>query len=765
MIRHLHPGTLLRSLILLSAAGASMLCAPSASADTVTVDSVVYTLKSDKTAEATSYSAKGKHIVTIPATVSSDGQDYKVTSIAAKAFQNKLVRKITLGANVTKVGTSAFSGCTSLGYAILNDGLTSIGASAFSGCILSSFEIPASVTSIGLGVLYDNSQLKTITVADGNSVFKVQDGLLINSRTNVLLASVVRDGAVSIPDGIVEVGTYTFALMPGITAITIPSSVRTIDAFAFYGTGITSISIPSSVKVLDNGVFRETRLTSAEIPAGVTTLNQQLFYKCTDLRSLTLHEGVTKVDNWALVSTGLTSLDIPASLTDIVPGSIRRNFDLTSISVASGNSVYKSLGGLVVEKTSGQVVAGTAPKGEFSVPEGVVSIAPYTFSYLPGLTKVTFPASLRTIGREAFYKCSALKEVVLGDGVEEIGELCFQECTALTTVSFGKGLKRILTQGFDRCESLKEAILPDGLEELGFAAFYECPGLKKVRIPASAKTIDSSVFAEATSLTDVTLEEGLLKLGDGLFYSCSGLTQIKLPSTLKELTETSLYGTAIREIQLPEGLEVIGHASLYSTQLEEVIIPNSVKRVEKLALGWCPKLKRVKCGSGLRVLEERAIHVADLLEEVELNEGLDSIGDFAISFGLRLKKITIPASVTFLGKRIFAADPLDTLVNKAATPQKLTDMLTCTGKSEPNYDSVVLMVPAESLDAYRQADIWKEYLTILPIDNAVSTIDEGTEAVILEIYTPEGIRIPALRPGLNICRMSDGSVRKIMHRL
>ena len=60
-------------------------------------------------------SKKQKASVTIPDTVTIDDVTYKVTSIAANAFKNnKKLKKVVIGKNVTKIGKKAFYGCSKL---------------------------------------------------------------------------------------------------------------------------------------------------------------------------------------------------------------------------------------------------------------------------------------------------------------------------------------------------------------------------------------------------------------------------------------------------------------------------------------------------------------------------------------------------------------------------------------------------------------------------------------------------------------------------
>ncbi len=75
--------------------------------------------------------------VTVPATITSNGKKYKVTSIAAKAFKNdKKLKQLTVGKNVKSIGKEAFSGCKKLKKIVLQTSKltnSSVGKKAFTG--------------------------------------------------------------------------------------------------------------------------------------------------------------------------------------------------------------------------------------------------------------------------------------------------------------------------------------------------------------------------------------------------------------------------------------------------------------------------------------------------------------------------------------------------------------------------------------------------------------------------------------------------------
>ena len=75
----------------------------------------------------------------------------------------------------------------------------------------------------------------------------------------------------------------------------------------------------------------------------------------------------------------------------------------------------------------------------------------------------------------------------------------------------------------------------------------------------------------------------------------------------------------------------------------------------------------------------------------------------------------------------------------------------------------VKSVPSGSIEAYKAADVWKEFFNI---DGEATGIDDVTngavEATVKSIYDLNGRQQQDTRRGLNIVRLSDGTVRKAM---
>ena len=112
--------------------------------------------------------------ITIPNTVTINGVQYKVTSIANNAFKNdKALTKITIPSNVKQIGKQAFSGCKKLKSVVIGKNVTTIGDKAFYKCIaINKLIIPSNVKKLGTQVFYGCKKLKTITIKTSKLTYK-----------------------------------------------------------------------------------------------------------------------------------------------------------------------------------------------------------------------------------------------------------------------------------------------------------------------------------------------------------------------------------------------------------------------------------------------------------------------------------------------------------------------------------------------------------------------------------------------------------------
>ena len=357
------------------------------------------------------YNCSGLTSVTIP---------NSVTSIGIQAFQGcKGLTSVTIPNSVTSIGGSAFKGCSGLTSVTIPNSVTSIGSSAFYGCSgLTSVTIGNSVTSVG-DYAFDSTpwfnNLPDGLVYIGLVAYKYKgtmpDGtsIIINNGTKGIAGNCFYScsglTSVTIPNSVTSIGNSAFSSCTSLTSVTIPNSVTSIGSSAFYScSGLTSVTIPNSVTSIGQSVFRDcSGLTSVTIPNSVKSIGNSAFSSCTSLTSVTIPNSVTSIGQDAFSScTSLTSVTIPNSVTSIGQDAF------------AGTAWYNNQpDGLVYTGLVAYKYKGTMPDGtSIVINNGTKGIAGNCFYGCSGLTSVTIPNSVTSIGYYAFSYCSGLQYIV-----------------------------------------------------------------------------------------------------------------------------------------------------------------------------------------------------------------------------------------------------------------------------------------------------------------------------------------------------------------
>ena len=245
------------------------------------------------------------------------------------------------GKPVTGIGDRAFSGCKGLASITIPNSVTSIGWSAFNNCSsLTSITIPDSVTSIGDEAFDDCEKLTQINVDKANTVYSSVNGVLFNKNKTELIRypEGKADTSYSIPDSVTSIGIGAFYNCSSLTSITIPNSVTSIGNFAFSSCSrLTSVTIGNSVTSIGSSAFSDcSSLTSITIPNSVTSIGDLAFSGCSSLASITIPNSVTSIGNYEFSSCdSLTSITIPDSVTSIGTCAFYNCSSLTSITIPS----------------------------------------------------------------------------------------------------------------------------------------------------------------------------------------------------------------------------------------------------------------------------------------------------------------------------------------------------------------------------------------------------------------------------------------------
>ena len=177
-----------------------------------------------------------------------------------------------------------------------------------------------------------------------------------------------------------------------------------------------------------------------EIPDGVTTIGSGAFSGCRNLTSVTIPTSVITIGNIAFSGcTGMTSVAIPDSVTGMGSGVFNNCSSMTAITVASGNTAYQDVDGVLYSKDGKTLVRYPVGKSgtTYTIPDGVTTIDSYAFYNCSGLNSVEIPDGVTTIDSGAFYNCSGLTTVTIPSSVTTIGNYAFANCSSLNTVRYG----------------------------------------------------------------------------------------------------------------------------------------------------------------------------------------------------------------------------------------------------------------------------------------------------------------------------------------
>ena len=347
------------------------------------------------------------------------------------------------GIPVTRIGEQAFAGNFSCETIIIPEGIRSIDYAAFNSSYnLKNVEIPSTVKYIGDFAFSYCSKLEHLTVDEGNPYYHSAGDCLIHTETKALIKGC--DNSVIPTDGSVEtIKINAFYGLYKMKELTIPKSVRVIEASAFYVCpALESITVESG-----NTAYH------SEGNCLIDTGRKAIILGCNN--SIIPDDGSVEVID-ALSFYGCEELErihIPASVNSIGYGAFINCVGIGRIEVDKANQVYHSEGSCLIETAEKMLVLGCKNS---VIPEdgSVCSIESSAFSGCIELTSIKIPDSVSSIGRMAFYNCEKLTSVVLPDGIQKLEYHVFYNCKGMTDITIPAGLTLIDDGAFSFCENL-----------------------------------------------------------------------------------------------------------------------------------------------------------------------------------------------------------------------------------------------------------------------------------------------------------------------
>lgn len=416
----------------------------------------------------------------------------------------------------------------------------------------------------------------------------------------VKVVSSTVSGTLTIPTSVKDLNNqYTFQVTaigsagsyPNVTAVNLPSTLKSINTNAFSNSQITTINIPAGTDDISDGAFAQiTNLTAITVDAGNSkyTAADGILYETNSGNKYLKAYPVAKAGTDFTVPNGtygvstnafqlaknLTTITLPASIQDLPTSAEANGFtsaaNLTAIKVDAGNANFKDEDGVVLTKNGKTLVAypfarrgvpdsnyngplATMHPGEvYTIPNSVETIAKGAFAQVQHITAVKLN-NVKKISAGAFYSVRNLRNVELGASVETIEDGAITGSPDFTRFAIDSNNPNYTAdaEGIIYTKHQEELVLyPSGrageyttlptTKKIRKRAFYYAQKVTKVNFNSALENIDNDAFQVTSALQEITFASpsNLTRIGTWVFYM-SGLTKLELPASLKEIGSTA----------------------------------------------------------------------------------------------------------------------------------------------------------------------------------------------------------------------------------
>ena len=551
--------------------------------------------------------------VKIPESVVYNGVTFTVTKIADKAFANcKVMESISISGSVVQVGNLQwwkyktdcselpFYNCTSLKRVRFEDGVQPI--------VLGSHNYGGNSTSQNYLAcnkgLFSSCPLEEVYV--GRNITYLEDvDHSFESYPHAYGYSAFYDqpklAKITISPSVTDIPSYLFKDCKNLVTLTINGSLVKIPEHAFDGCNISSLILPNSVETISDYAFTNNiGMKSANIGTAVKIIGNNAFSGCTVLADITL-------------GTSLQSI---------------------------GNEAFMSVGSLATSWNS------------LIFPESLTSIGIKAF-YGSGLTDITIPNKVSTLGESCFAENNNLQTVFVGSGCQILPKNIFSGCSSLKQVHLSAGLLTIDDAVFANCTAMESISIPGTVAQVGNLQwwkyktdcselpFYNCTSLKRVRFEDGVQPIVLGSHNYGGNSTS----QNYLAYNKGLFSSCP-LEEVYVGRNITYLKNV--------DYSFESYPHAYGYSAFYDQpKLAKITISPSVTKIAPylfyknaaITMTELPKVKEI----GRSAFEE-----CSKLTTLNLGQALETVGDCAFQNCTNVTKLTFPDATTAIGSSAFA---------------------------------------------------------------------------------------------------------------
>ena len=626
------------------------------------------------------------------------------------------VKTVVLSEGIKNIAPSGFSGFSQLSTLNLPSSISDIGQKAFSGCSsLESVSIPSGVTCLPIEVFRKCSSLVSVDIP--NTVTTIEK--LAFQRCTSL-------ASVHIPGSVTFIGEYAFYGCKSLVTCENESENVDICCGSFEG---CPLPVEDGVSYVGKYAVACNRLLKGDIYLKEGTLGMAARFDDRDTicSKLVLPKSLTYMryesssekplfENLVLFSKNLemilkilhtgSSRGIPIANQIVIEDGVRFIPGLFyTYECSNPIYVYPYLGGYKTES--------------LKLPESVEIIGDYAFSG-SRLSSINIPKGVKKIGKGAFWG-SSLISVNIPNGVEIIDQETFKDCSSLSLINMPNSVKTISSEAFRGCSSLSSIKIPHSVNFIGDDVFRECSSLP---VENGARYADVCLTEVWDGDTLFVVKAGTRFISSNAFTPSGGsrnepgwvYSDIVLPGTVEYIGNNAFLGQfELKSINIPSSLRTVGE-DVFGKQNSRCLSLETIT-LSNLA-SWC----RVDFGEsnpltwGAKLMMDGKPLEGDL----DIPEGVDSIGSNAFYNQEGITSVSLPANVQKVGKSAFYGAQLKSVVSRQTNPEKYEDAF-----SETTYLHCPLYVPDGTYWNYVYKSGWGRFAHIKEYATEVQSVSEN----------------------------------------
>lgn len=472
-----------------------------------------------------------------------------------------------------------------------------------------------------------------------------------------------------------------------------------------------SLSFGEHLAVIGDNLFRGclTNPIDLTIPDNVKKIKNSAFQNCTGITSISLGSGLTEIGSNAFEGcTGITSVTIPDAVTTLGQSAFSGCTSLTTATI-----------GMSVDIVRNDTFNGCTALESVDMSDGIVTIGNNAFNGCTALEQITIPGSVTSIGQNAFNGCQSMRTVIFAEGDAELMlmETPFNGCIVLGQLDLGRNLMSDIKFGLE--SSLHTLNISDNVKSIGDNAFKNYTSLSTISIGSGLEYSGMDAFAGCPvsqvhvfdigkwcAIDFANTNANPASISRTIYLNNSVVENLEIPDDVVEVKPFVFYNNLAKMVKLGSNVKKIGQSAFdNNTELGIVVFNNDLVEIDGYAFKGCVKL-----------------------QELDLKDKVETIGDNAFFGCSAVTAVTVPASVKSIGTGAFGGCSLLSTTN-------ISDLKAWFGIDFANYDSNPLHIGGELM-------LGNEMVTRLKIPEGITAVKPyafyGANAIV-SVAAPDGL--------------------------